>query len=137
MWKPPSTACTLVNARRGHGQAHGVDDAAVAAGGEHHQALVLDQVIGGELVVEIAREALASGLTRLSLDFARAAYSVTGNVPGRAKITKYNVNAARKDSASISMTIKCNAWLDIFNDHSTLPELALRRTSRAEFVHLA
>jgi hypothetical protein len=158
MWKPPSTACTLVDARRDHGLAHGVDDAAAAAGGEHHQALVLDQIAGGEFVLEIVREVLASvfrrrhllrqapkvkrppiagRFTRLPFDFVRVACSLAGNVPGRAKIIKYNINAVRKDSASISMTIKCNAWVDILNDHSTLPELALRRTSRAEFVHLA
>jgi len=67
---------------------------------------------------------IAGGLTRLLFDFARAAYSLAGSVPGRAKIIKYNINAIQKDSASISMNIKCNAWVDILNDHSTLPELA-------------
>jgi hypothetical protein len=43
---------------------------------------------------------------------------------GRAKIIKYNINAIQKDSASISMNIKCGAWVDVFSDHATLPELA-------------
>jgi hypothetical protein len=35
--------------------------------------------------------------------------AVAGNVQGRAKLIKYNNNAIQKDSASISMNIKCNA----------------------------
>src|SRR6476619_6867389 len=65
----------LVDAGGGDRLAHGVDDAAMAARGEHHQAFVLDPVDGGEFVLDIVRDVAAGILLRRHL-FGEAAEAV-------------------------------------------------------------